>query len=427
MNRLLVLLPALFLVNVAAAQTGPNSLRVYLDCSFNCETSFLKEELHVVDWLNEASQADVHIMHARQTTGSGGDRVTLTFIGRRAYSAMSDTLAFATSGDATSDEERRALLKHISIGLTRYLAKAGMTDQIHITAVQRPATEESANSIEVDPWDYWVFSFGGSGNINGQASSKSLRRSGNMSANRTTEELKIRISGNLNYSRNEFDTGDATIVSSTRSESLFGQVVKSVGGQWAVGGTARVSASSFQNTKLQIQVGPAIEYNFFPYSESTRRTLTVQYAVNLQQRDYKELTIFALEQETILRHSLDASLSLSQKWGSLSLSADVSHLLTNFDRSLTESYNFGVFGSARVRLFKGLSFNTFASYNRIRDQLDLRANSASKEEILLRAVQLPTGYSYFLNFGFTYRFGSIFNNVVNPRMGGGGGGQLIFF
>jgi hypothetical protein len=78
-----------------------------------------------------------------------------------------------------------------------------------------------------------------------------------------------------------------------------------------------------------------------------------------------------------------------------------------------------------VRLFRGLSFNTFASYNRIRDQIDLPGNAATKEEILLRSVQLPTGYSYNVNFGFTYRFGSIFNNVVNPRMGGGGGGGMI--
>ncbi len=101
-------------------------------------------------------------------------------------------------------------------------------------------------------------------------------------------------------------------------------------------------------------------------------------------------------------------------------------MLTNFDRSLTEFYNLGLFGSANVRLFRGFSFNTFASYNRIRDQLDLPSDEATKDEILLRSVQLPTGFSYFVNFGFTYRFGSIFNKVVNPCMGGGGG-RTIFF
>lgn len=36
--------------------------------------------------------------------------------------------------------------------------------------------------------------------------------------------------------------------------------------------------------------------------------------------------------------------------------------------------------------------------------------------------QLATSYRFFLAVGFTYRFGSINNNVVNPRFGGGGGG-----
>ena len=107
------------------------------------------------------------------------------------------------------------------------------------------------------------------------------------------------------------------------------------------------------------------------------------------------------------------------------MSTDVNHMLTNFELSLTDSYNMGVFASANFRLFRGLSLRGFASYNRIRDQIDLPSTEATKDEILLRSVQLPTGYSYFFNFGLTYRFGSIFNNVVNPRMGGGG--SVIFF
>jgi len=188
-----------------------------------------------------------------------------------------------------------------------------------------------------------------------------------------------------------------------------------------------VSGSSFSNTKLRMEIGPAIEYDFFPYSQSTRKFLTIQYGVELARRNYDELTIFALKEETILRHNLDLSLSLNQKWGSVSVSADVSHLLTNFERSLTDSYNIGLFANTNFRLYKGLSIRAFASYHRIRDQLDLPGNAATREEILLQSIRLPTGYSYQANFGLTYRFGSIFNNVVNPRMGGGGGQTIIFF
>jgi hypothetical protein len=43
----------------------------------------------------------------------------------------------------------------------------------------------------------------------------------------------------------------------------------------------------------------------------------------------------------------------------------------------------------------------------------------------LRQRQLATNYNYFVYGGISYRFGSIFTNVVNPRMGGGSGGDVI--
>jgi hypothetical protein len=43
-----------------------------------------------------------------------------------------------------------------------------------------------------------------------------------------------------------------------------------------------------------------------------------------------------------------------------------------------------------------------------------------------RRQQLATRYSYFTSFGLTYTFGSIYNNVVNPRFGNNGGGGMSF-
>ena len=85
-------------------------------------------------------------------------------------------------------------------------------------------------------------------------------------------------------------------------------------------------------------------------------------------------------------------------------------------------YQVGINGAISVRLFRGFMVNVFGGYARIRDQLFLSAQGASREDILLRQRQLETSYSYFTQFGFSYRFGSILNNVVNPRFGGGGGG-----
>jgi hypothetical protein len=37
--------------------------------------------------------------------------------------------------------------------------------------------------------------------------------------------------------------------------------------------------------------------------------------------------------------------------------------------------------------------------------------------VLLRLRELQSDYELEFNIGFTYSFGSLFNNVVNPRFG----------
>ena len=79
-----------------------------------------------------------------------------------------------------------------------------------------------------------------------------------------------------------------------------------------------------------------------------------------------------------------------------------------------------------VRLVKGLSLNFFVTGSRIRDQLNIQKDEQTPEEILLQQRQRLTGFRYTASVGLSYTFGSIFNNVVNPRFGGSSGG-IIFF
>jgi hypothetical protein len=60
----------------------------------------------------------------------------------------------------------------------------------------------------------------------------------------------------------------------------------------------------------------------------------------------------------------------------------------------------------------------YGSVTLLRDQLYLPKGGATEEEILLQRKALSTNYSYFAGIGLTYTFGSIFNNVVNPRFEG---------
>jgi len=51
----------------------------------------------------------------------------------------------------------------------------------------------------------------------------------------------------------------------------------------------------------------------------------------------------------------------------------------------------------------------------IHDQLSLPKKELTEEEIILQKRILATQYSYYLSIGFSYTFGSIYSNIVNPR------------
>lgn len=73
------------------------------------------------------------------------------------------------------------------------------------------------------------------------------------------------------------------------------------------------------------------------------------------------------------------------------------------------------------RLFRGFNLDIFGRFSRIEEQFFLAKEELSEEEILVRRRQRETDYRFDISVGFSYRFGSKFANVVNPRMDEGGG------
>jgi hypothetical protein len=72
-------------------------------------------------------------------------------------------------------------------------------------------------------------------------------------------------------------------------------------------------------------------------------------------------------------------------------------------------------GRLNIRLVRGLEFNINGGVERIKDQIYLARGGASDEEVLLRRRDLGTDWRYRLGLSLSYTFGSIYNNVVNPR------------
>ncbi len=186
--------------------------------------------------------------------------------------------------------------------------------------------------------------------------------------------------------------------------------VWSLGDHWSAGGTIDGAHSLYGNLDIRLLAAPAVEFSVWPYAESTRRQLTFLYAVGVQHTDYVEITIFGKTEETRPAHSLFGALSMQEPWGNATFGLEAFQYLHDLDRHRIE-----LFGWLSVRLFRGLEFNVNGRFARVKDQIALRAGEATDEEILLRQRELGTGFRYGFSFGLSYRFGSIYNNVVNPR------------
>jgi hypothetical protein len=259
------------------------------------------------------------------------------------------------------------------------------------------------------------------GGFGGESSQSSNRFSGSFSANRTTEEWKASLRVSSRYTENSFDYEEYVSTSVRRDHTFSGSLVKSLGPQWSAGLRSSLTHSTFYNYDLSVSAAPVVEYNVFPYSESSRRSLTIQYAVEAGYSDYRTRTIYLEDEETLLSQSLTVGLNLRQPWGSAHTTLDAAHYFHDLDL-----HHVTLFGLIDIRLARGLSLNVMGSGGRVKDRISVGYEDATTEELLLRRRLLETDYEYSMSIGFRYRFGSVFNNIVNPRLGGGMGGPVFF-
>jgi hypothetical protein len=101
---------------------------------------------------------------------------------------------------------------------------------------------------------------------------------------------------------------------------------------------------------------------------------------------------------------------VQKKWGSINLALVGSNYFHDFSKNRIE-----LLSSIRIRIFKGLSFQIDGGVAHLSDQLNLKKGSISEAERLLQLRELATKYRIEGGIEITYTFGSIYNNVVNPR------------
>jgi len=403
-----------------------SALRVFLDCpnSF-CDFDYYRTEITFVNWVRDRQFAQVHILVTAQQTG-GGQEYTLAFIGLERFAGTEDTLHYVSHTGDTQDDLRKGLAQVFRLGLVRLAARTPVAPHIEIS-YSAPA---GAAAQVHDPWNYWVFNVRVNSNFYGEHSYKNTYVSGGLSASRITEAWKIDLSTNQSYQQNDFlvpvydstNTQIGEILSRNITRSYGGDllVVRSMGPHWSAGTLGSVFSSTYSNQDLTLKFGPAVEYNIFPYSQSTRKLLSLRYNVSVASFKYRDTTIFNRLSEIRATQSLTLSLDVKQPWGNAGLSVEGSNYLYDFRKNHLQ-----IFGNGNFRLFKGLSFDFFSFVSLIHDQLSIQKAGATEQEVLLRRRQLATSYSYQGFVGLRYTFGSKFANVVNPRFGSGGG--FIFF
>lgn len=393
--------------NAAGQQiTTDERAKVFLDC-WMCDFNYIRQEIPYVDYVTDRIMSDIHIMVTYEQTGGYGRKFTMTFYGQQRYFFQNDTLIFTTSNDDTEDEVREKMVQYLKMGLMQYITKTAIADNISIEY----RGDEDIELTE-DDWDWWTFRTNLNANFDGESRSESYSINIRVNIQRITEDWKIRVSSQLRYDRDEYDVDDERVVSTSSRKNVRGLVVKSLSDHWSVGVSSGVYSNTYSNTKLSVGGSPAIEFNVFPYSESTRRELRFLYSAGYDYTRYNEETIYSKMREHLLEESLEIAFELKQPWGSVRTTVRGSHYFHDLEKN-----NINIRSDISLRLIRGFSFSLHGGFSMIHDQLSLPKREETTEEVLLRRRELETQYSYWGGIGFEYAFGSIYNNVVNPRFG----------
>ena len=116
--------------------------------------------------------------------------------------------------------------------------------------------------------------------------------------------------------------------------------------------------------------------------------------------------------DDLFRQDLSINFSYYEPWGTLSASAFGSSYLNDMSQ-----FAVGVSATGYIRIFKGLSLNLSGGVGYSQNQRSLREVQDNPNEIITGQMEMEEGFSYSINIGIGYRFGSKNNNAVNPRFG----------
>ncbi len=407
----------LFSTQIQAQNTNHTipTINIFLDCDWDCDMNYIKQEMPYVNYAVDVNLADVYILVTNQTTGSGGSEMTLKFQGEKAFKDQNSEIKYTTLPVSTQDELRSQMLKNLKAGLMPYLAQTPTFAQLDISYTTPVESAEETEGEEVkDKWNSWIYNIGVNGWFNGESTYKSLNTFGSISATRVTEKWKYRLRGSASFNRSSFDVGaEEPLVARQSNYSGRAYMIRAINDHWSAGAFATAFSSTFSNLDFATRIGPALEYDLFPYEESNTKQLRFVYIPTASFNNYTDTTIYLQAEEFLFQHSLGVYYETQAKFGSIDVGMNASQYLHDL-----ELFRLSLNGGVNIRVVKGLSFRLSGNFQMIYDQITLPKGDLSAEDIILQNVQLPTTFSYWGSFGINYTFGATYNNVVFPRFGG---------
>lgn len=428
MKKLVVLIPVMLILGFSLLQTSSGqagdikrdtlrkgALKFFLDCR-SCDMNYTRQSIPYVNYVRDTHEAQVYLLVTNQMTGSGGNQYTFSFQGQGEFKGMNDTLIYTSNPDETSPVIREKKTNLMKLGLMRYVARTPVFSEIEI---------KSNTSLEqepvVDKWNNWVIRLQTSPYFSSEESYKRFSFYNSINITKITPDLKLEIQLNQYTNKQKFIEDGVETLYLINEKSIDNLFVKSFGSHWSAGLRWDLGASTSENYTLHTDFMPTVEYDIYPYSEATHRQFRLLYSVGYEFSNYIDSSFFNKTREGLYKQKISVAYQVQEKWGSVNVSFSGSNYLYDFSKNRLDLWGF-----TRLRIIKGLSLSVNGGVAYINDQLNLRKGDLSEAERLLRLKEQATNFSLQVGVSISYTFGSIYNNVVNPRFGSSNGGQYNY-
>ena len=401
------------MTTVQSDTSRQSAVKIFLDCQ-GCDMNYIRQQIPYINYVRDVREAQVYILETEQNAGSGGNQYTYIFQGQGEFRGMPDTLVYTSSPDQTGTIIREKRTMMLKAGLMKYVARTPLINEIEINHNADLEEEEV-----IDRWNNWVFELSTEPQYEAEEANKQLELRNSVNISKITQEIKLEVEMDQFYNREKFienvntDSASASnyITSRKSMDMLF---VKSLGEHWSAGFKLDLGSSTRENFRFRTDFMPSVEYDIYPYSESTHRQLRIMYSAGYQYNKYVDSTVYNKVNEALYLQMINIAFQVQKKWGSINMALVGSNYFNDFSRNRLELNS-----SVNIRIFKGLSLQINGGVAHINDQLNLKKGDISEAERLLQLRELATKYRIEGGIEITYTFGSIYNNVVNPRFSSG--------